>query len=586
MSVLADLTRRFADAFRTLDLDPAFGEVVESNRPDLGQFQCNGALPAAKQAGRNPRDIAQSVIDEVDRAGIADLSIAGPGFVNITLTDEGLRRHVRRAADSALGIEPVSDPRTVVVDYGGPNVAKAMHVGHLRATLIGDALARIGRLVGHHIITDAHFGDWGTQMGMVICGLAERYPDLPYFDPDVTGPYPDDPPVTLEDLQEIYPKVSAAAKTDPDVAEAARRATLELQEGRPGYRALWQHLVDVSMSSQRQDFHDLGVDFDLWYAESTVHDRVYPLVASLQDQGVAVESEGALVIPVAEPNDTKDIPPLIMLKSDGAYLYTTTDVATVDLRVSDLHADVVLYVVDARQGLHFEQVFRAVRKAGIAPGTVSLEHIKFGTMNGPDGKPFRTRAGGVVSLRDLISMVTDAAAERLEQADIAQGYPDDEKAEIARRVGLSALKFGELQNHRASDYVFDLDRFLSFEGKTGPYLQYGAVRIASIEREASEQGLAAGELLPAGVDAERGLYLQILRFPSIVDRAWEFRAPNHIAEYAFELTQQFNRFYEACHILREDDPARQASWLRLVAVTREVLVTSLDLLGIEVPARM
>ncbi len=586
MTVLAELTQRFADAFRSLDLDPAFGEVVESNRPDLGQFQCNGALPAARQAGNNPRDIAQSIIDQVDREGIADLSIAGPGFVNITLTDEALCQHVSQAAASDLGIESASDPKTVVVDYGGPNVAKAMHVGHLRATLIGDAIARIGRLIGHHIITDAHFGDWGTQMGMVICGLADRYPDLPYFDPDFTGPYPDDAPVTLEDLQEIYPKISAAAKTDPEVAEAARRATLELQEGRPGYRALWQHLVAVSMGSQRQDFHDLGVDFDLWYAESTVHDRVYPLVASLREQGVAVESEGALVVPVAEPNDTKDIPPLIMLKSDGAYLYTTTDVATVDLRVSDLHADVVLYVVDARQGLHFEQVFRAVRKAGIAPGTVSLEHIKFGTMNGPDGKPFRTRAGGVVSLRDLIAMVTDAAAERLEQADIAQGYPDDEKAEIARRVGLAALKFGELQNHRASDYVFDLDRFLSFDGKTGPYLQYGAVRIASIEREASEQGLATGDLQPATVDAERGLYLQILRFPSVVDRAWEFRAPNHIAEYAFELTQQFNRFYEACHILREGDPARQASWLRLVAVTREVLVTALNLLGIEVPDRM
>ncbi len=586
MTVLAELTQRFADAFRSLDLDPAFGEVVESNRPDLGQFQCNGALPAARQAGNNPRDIAQSIIDQVDREGIADLSIAGPGFVNITLTDEALCQHVSQAAASDLGIESASDPKTVVVDYGGPNVAKAMHVGHLRATLIGDAIARIGRLIGHHIITDAHFGDWGTQMGMVICGLADRYPDLPYFDPDFTGPYPDDAPVTLEDLQEIYPKISAAAKTDPEVAEAARRATLELQEGRPGYRALWQHLVAVSMGSQRQDFHDLGVDFDLWYAESTVHDRVYPLVASLREQGVAVESEGALVVPVAEPNDTKDIPPLIMLKSDGAYLYTTTDVATVDLRVSDLHADVVLYVVDARQGLHFEQVFRAVRKAGIAPGTVSLEHIKFGTMNGPDGKPFRTRAGGVVSLRDLIAMVTDAAAERLEQADIAQGYPDDEKAEIARRVGLAALKFGELQNHRASDYVFDLDRFLSFDGKTGPYLQYGAVRIASIEREASEQGLATGDLQPATVDAERGLYLQILRFPSVVDRAWEFRAPNHIAEYAFELTQQFNRFYEACHILRESDPERQASWLRLVAVTRKVLVTALDLLGIEVPDRM
>ena len=587
MSLLTDLSATFAAAFESLGLDRAHGEVVVSGRPELGQFQCNGALPAAKEAGSNPREIAGAIIERIESEDIERLSVAGPGFINISLTNAAIGSHLSRITDDRhLGLEPAAEPKTVVVDYGGPNVAKAMHVGHLRATLIGDSVARIGRFVGHDIITDAHFGDWGTQMGMVIVGIRQRMPDLPYFDPDHTGPYPDQAPVTLEDLQEIYPKISADAKNDPTVAEAARRATLELQEGRKGYRALWEHLVEVSMSSQRADFQDLGVEFDLWHAESTVHDRVYPIIAGMRAKDIAVESEGALVVPIAEPDDTKDIPPLLMLKSDGAYLYTTTDVATVDLRVADLHADEILYVVDARQGLHFEQVFRVARKAGIAPPDVVLEHVKFGTMNGPDGKPFKTREGGVVSLRDLIDMVTGAAIARLDEAEIAQEYPPDERREIARRVGLAALKFGELQNHRTSNYVFDLDRFLSFDGKTGPYLQYGVVRTGSVLKEAAARDLSPGLLVAPTIDQERDLMLALLRFPEIVERSWEFRAPNHLAEYAFEVTQQFNRFYEECHILSEPDEERQASWLRLIDLTGRLLTTTLELLGISVPERM
>lgn len=586
MNVLTQLSEIFGEAFAAQGLDSSFGDVVVSSRPDLGQFQCNGALPAAKQASRNPREIAQTVVDSLsNRPEFAELTLAGPGFINIRLTDQALIGFASTMQTARLGIDPAADPKRVLVDYGGPNVAKDMHVGHLRATIIGDSLTRIGKFVGHNVLGDAHFGDWGTQMGQVIVGVKERMPDLPYFDPAITDGYPADSPVSMTDLQEIYPDISGRAKDDPDIAEAARLATVELQQGRPGYRALWQHLVDVSQTSQRADFHDLGVDFDLWYGEATVHELVDPLINLLKSQGLAKESAGALVVDVAEPTDKMDIPPLIMLKGDGAYLYSTTDVATLQMRMEELDRQEVLYVVDARQALHFEQVFRVGRRAGIVPPDAALEHIKFGTMNGPDGKPFQTRKGGVVKLRDLINMVTEAGLARLAESKV-NDYTDEERTEIARLVGLAALKFGELSNHRQSDYLFDLERFTSLVGKTGPYLQYAVVRTQSILREAAEAGWTPGSLVEPTVEAERRLMLELLRSPDVIDRAWTTRAPNHIAEFAYELAQQFNRFYEECHILSEADPTRKASWLGLIELTARTLTVLLDLLGIEVPDRM
>ena len=587
MNVLTSLSGIFGDAFAAIELDPSLGEVVVSSRPDLGQFQCNGALPAAKQAGRNPREIAQQIVDAVsDNDIFSELTLAGPGFININLTDDTLADLALAMHGDRLGIEPATSPASVLVDYAGPNVAKAMHVGHLRATIIGDSLQRIGKFLGHDVLGDAHFGDWGTQMGQVIVGVRERMPDLSYFDESITDGYPDQSPVTLTDLQEIYPDISNRSKTDPSVAEAARLATLELQQGRPGYRALWEHLVTVSLASQKADFADLGVEFDLWYGEATVHPLIDPLLSKLAEDGVTTESDGAVVIELAEPDDNKEIPPLIVVKGDGAYLYSTTDLATLSMRVNELERQLILYVVDARQSLHFEQVFRAGRKAGFMPDGVELEHIKFGTMNGPDGKPFQTRKGGVVSLKDLIALVTEAGRERLRDADVAAEYSDEEQELIARQVGLAALKFGELSNHRQSDYKFDLERFTSFIGKTGPYLQYAAVRTTSILREAAEKGWTPSDLLAPTVDQERDLMLQLLRTPDVIDRAWNTRAPNHIAEYAYELSQQFNRFYEECHILKEPDAQRQASWLALVEITGNTIRQLLDLLGIAVPHRM
>ncbi len=588
MPLRAHLSEIVGDAFASLGLERGLGEVVPATRPEFGDFQCNGAMAAAKAAGRPPREIAAEVAEIVRRAPeVAAVDVAGPGFINLTVADHHLGSEVDALTrDERLGVPATDRPETVVVDYGGPNVAKPMHVGHLRATIIGDSVARIFDFVGHRVIRDPHFGDWGLQMGMLIVELQRRRPDLPYFDPDFTGPYPEEPPVTLDDLQEMYPEVAARCADDPEWAARARRATVELQQGRPGYRALWEHMVRVSQESQRRDFADLGVTFDVWYSESTVHDRVGPMIERLRRDGFAEESEGALIIRVDRPDDTRDIPPLILVTTDGGYLYGTTDLATIEMRVQDMGARLILYVVDARQSDHFEQVFRAARKTGIAPADVGLEHIRFGTMNGPDGKPFKTREGGVVRLRDLIEMVTAAAERRLAEADIARDYPTEERERIARQVGLAALKFGDLINNRVSDYVFDLDRFTSFEGKTGPYLQYGAVRIQSILRNAADRGVAPGPIVPPSVDAERTLMLWLTRLPDVVTRALDLRAPNGVAEFAYDLTSVFNRFYERCHILGEEDPARRASWLSLVRLTLDELSLLLGLLGIDVPDRM
>ncbi|MCZ7533632.1 MAG: arginine--tRNA ligase [Acidimicrobiia bacterium] len=592
MSLQSRLTAVFARAFAAQGVDASFGEVVVSQRPELADYQCNGALAAAKGAGRNPRELAEAVIGTVDEPTLIEsLEIAGPGFINIVITPDLLSETVGEMAGSQrLGVEAVEHAETVIVDYGGPNLSKALHVGHLRAAVIGESLKRLFRFVGHTTIGDIHMGDWGMPIGQLIVELEDRQPGLPYFDPEydesVDGPYPSDSPVDLDDLSEMYPVITQRCVDDPAVADRARLATLELQNGRAGYVALWRHFRNVSVAGQRSDFEALDVEFDVWYGESTVHDRLAPMVSRLLASGEARESEGAVIVDVAEPDDAKELPPLLLTRSDGSYLYSTTDLATIEMRVEELEADVMLYVVDARQGLHFEQVFRAARKTGIAPPEVGLEHIGFGTVNGPDGTPFKTREGGVLRLGDLIDLVTEGARSKLDEANIAEGYPPEEREEIARQVGLAALKFGDLCNHRTSNYTFDLDRFVAFEGKTGPYLQYSAVRIKSILRRAAEAGISSGVIIPPSVEAERGLMLRLVRLPEVLARAVNLRAPNVIAEYAYEVATDFSRFYEKCHILNETDTQRQASWLALVEVTLKVLDLLLDLLGIEIPDRM
>jgi arginyl-tRNA synthetase len=575
--------RVFAEA----GLPAELGEVVPSQRPELAQFQCNGAMAAASQAGRNPREIAEEIVAGLaDEPEIASVEVAGPGFINLNLTDEALAGWSDRSrTDDHLGYSTAAQPKTVVVDYAGPNVAKAMHVGHLRATIIGDSLARLFTFAGHKVIRDPHFGDWGFQMGLLIAAIEERHPDLPYFDPGAKK-FPQESPVTLDDLQQIYPEASERSAEDDEFSERARRATVRLQSGDPGYRALWEHMKSVSEESQRDDFAALGVTFDLWYGESDVQHRLAPLVQRLEAEGVAELSHDALVVRVEKPDDNREWPPLILRSKAGGFLYSTTDLATVEMRVDDLGADLILYVVDRRQADHFVQVFRAARKGGIAPDDVGLEHIEFGTMNGPDGKPFKTREGGVVRLGDVIGMIRGAARERLDEAHLAEEYAPSERERIAEQVGVAALKFGDLINNRSSDYIFDIDRFSSFEGKTGPYLQYAAVRIKSILRRADAREITSGSVLPPTVDSERDLILALLKLPEVVERAIELRAPNHVAEYAYTLAGQFNRFYDECHILSEEDPERQASWLALSEWVLAALERLLHLLGIVVPDRM
>jgi arginyl-tRNA synthetase len=585
-ALLAELGAIAGAAFAAEGLSESFGQVQRSDRPDLAQFQCNGALAAAKAAKTNPRAVAEKIKARLESNPLfAKVELAGPGFINLDLTDDALAaRGVAFAADPKLGAPDSGAGKAVVIDFGGPNVAKPMHVGHLRSSVIGDSLQRLFRANGWTVTSDIHLGDWGLQMGQLISEIAHRGIAPVYFDANFTGPYPDASPVTMDDLEDIYPAASAACKADETRLAQARRATADLQSGRPGYRALWQHFFNVSKVGLDREFSSLGIHFDLWKGEASVDAITVPMVEDLKARGIASESEGALVIPVERNTDKKEMPPLILVKSDGAVLYGTTDLATIIDRVRSQDPDLVLYIVDQRQHLHFEQVFRAAQKAGIA-GKAVLEHAGFGTMNGTDGKPFKTREGGVMKLFDLIAMVTAEAEKRLDEQGIGAEYPPEERAEIARKVGIATLKFADLSNYRLTDYIFDLERFSRFEGKTGPYLQYAAVRIQSILRRAESQGFAVGE--PAIRSAEeRNLFLQLLALPDAMVSAEKGRAPNVLCEYAFDLAQRYSRFYAEHHILSESDAAIRAARLGLGKLALDVLTKVLALLGIEVPERM
>jgi len=583
MTLAAELSRIVGAAFAAEGLPENLGRVQVSDRPDLAQFQCNGALAAAKAAKANPRAIAEKIAARLKADALfGKVEIAGPGFLNLDLTDAALdARAAALKPDAGAG---TGAGKTVVIDFGGPNIAKPMHVGHLRSSIIGDCLQRLYRANGWHVVSDVHLGDWGLQMGQLISEIEIEQPELPYFDVNFTGPYPQTSPVTMDELETLYPRASAACKADPQRLEAARRATVDLQAGRPGYRALWRHFVAVSEQGLQREFGALGIRFDLWNGESSVDALIPPMIADLKARGLAGLSEGALVVEVAEADDKKPLPPLILVKSEGGVLYGTTDLATIIERVRQQNPDLILYVVDHRQHGHFEQVFRAARKAGLA-GKAVLEHVGYGTMNGPDGKPFKTRAGGVMKLHDLIAMATAEAEKRLAEAGLGADYPAEERAAIARQVGIATIKFADLSNHRTTDYVFDLERFSRFEGKTGPYLQYAAVRLQSLLRKAREQG---GEASAPAIRSpeERQLVLQLLSLPDALAAAEEKRAPNLLCEYAFELAQNFSRFYGAHHILSESDAQIRAARLGLCEQVLAVLTQVLSTLGIETPTRM
>lgn len=575
-SLAQKLTEIVGAAFAAEGLPAELGLVRVSDRPDLCQFQCNGAMAAAKAAKKNPREIAQALVQALqDHPALARIEIAGPGFINLDVADAFLEAHLKGSADSGtLGVEPVGAGRTIMLDYGGPNIAKPMHVGHLRSSIIGDSLRRICAFAGYRAIGDVHMGDWGTPMGQILSELEAR---------GILGE-----PVTMELLEAIYPAASRACKEDEARAERARAATVRLQDGDPVYRAAWRQFIDVSIAGMKENFDALGVYFDLWKGESDVHERIAPMVETLKAAGLAVESEGAVVVPVACDDDKKEMPPLILYKRDGAVMYGTTDLATVADRMEEFSPAAILYVVDQRQSLHFEQVFRAARVTGIAPeGQVELTHAGFGTMNGPDGKPFKTRAGGVMKLQDLIAMAVEKAQARLEEADLAADMDKAERDDVAHKVAIAALKFADLHNNRVADYVFDIDRMTRFEGKTGPYLLYQAVRINSLLNKAKDAGLDMPEAPAFSLKAEdRALALALAEFPDHFRLALEHYTPHVLCDYAYKLAQDFSSFYGACHILSEEDEQLRASRLSLCALTYRQLVLILDLLGIQVPARM
>ncbi len=587
MSLKDELSAIVGEAFAAEGLDHALGAVKPADRPDLAQFQCNGALAAAKAAKKNPREIATAIAARLEQApAFAEVSIAGPGFINLTLTDAFVAaRAGALGQDQHLGAWRKPAPEKIVIDYGGPNVAKPLHVGHLRAAIIGESLKRIMRCAGDDVTGDVHLGDWGLQMGQLISELEQRQPDLPYFQPDATGPFPQEPPISLSDLEEMYPVASAASKADPARADLARKATKALQAGRPGYRALWRHFVDLSVAAMKRDYADLDVEFDLWKGEADADPLIPELTEDLTRRGVIEASDGAQIIRVARDDDKKEMPPIIFLNSEGAVGYHATDVATIVDRKRSLDPDRILYVVDARQRLHFEQVFRAVEKAGYFDET-KLEHLWFGTMNGKDGKPFKTREGGTLKLRDFIDMVTERARERLVENGFAEGYNAEETEAVARQVGVAALKFADLSNPRTSDYMFDLDRFMAFEGKTGPYLLYASVRVRSMIAKAKAAG--AGEAGPVVMSApeETDLALVLLDFADAMRDAYEKRLPHLLCDHAFSLAQAFSKFYAACRIVDEADAARRASRLTLAGLTGGQLDLVLSLLGISAPERM
>ena len=585
-SLLAELSASASAAFAEEGLAPELGVVQLSDRPDLAQFQCNGALAAAKAMKVNPRVIAEKIGGRLKELPIfSEVSIAGPGFINLKVEDSFLELKLHALAEDPASVLPRSGKgKRAVFDFGGPNVAKPMHVGHLRSAIIGDCLQHLFRALGWDTVSDVHLGDWGLQMGQLITELALRHPDIPYFVDEDLSPYPEQSPVTMENLEELYPTAAAACKADPARLEAARLATAELQAGRPGYRALWQHFFNVSQAGLHREFASLGVNFDLWRGESDAAPLIPQMVENLKAAELAVPSEGALVVHVAQESDTKDVPPLLLLKSDGAVLYGTTDLATIVDRERNLNPDLVLYVVDQRQHAHFEQVFRAAKKAGLA-GDAELEHIGYGTVNGKDGKPFKTRAGGVMKLQELIAMATEEAEKKLAEQGLAADYPTEERANIAKAVGISAIKFADLSNNRVSSYVFDLERFTRFEGKTGPYLQYAAVRVKSILRRAQEEGYEIGVPVIRS-EEERSLALRLLSLPEALKAAEDKRAPNYLCDYVFTLAQDFSRFYTEHHIMSAKDTKLRSARLGLCTMTLAAIEQVLNILRIVVPARM
>ncbi len=592
--ILEVITEEVKQAFAACGYDAQFGKVTLSNRPDLCEYQCNGAMAAAKQYKKAPFLIADEVaarLSENDMFAMAES--VKPGFLNIKLSGEFLADYVEKMQADAgrFGCDKTEHPRTIMLDYGGPNVAKPLHVGHLRSAIIGESVKRIGRFVGHTMIGDVHLGDWGLQMGLIITELRCRKPELVYFDEAYEGEYPAEAPFTISELEEIYPTASEKSKADAAYKEAAMQATFELQHGRRGYQALLAHILHVSVTDLKKNYQNLNVSFDLWKGESDAQPFIPDMVEKMKKDGFAYISDGALVVDVREETDTKEIPPCMILKSDGASLYNTTDLATIVWRMKDYHPDQIIYVVDKRQELYFTQVFRCARKTGLVDETTKLQFLGFGTMNGKDGKPFKTREGGVMRLEHLVAGINEEMLKKINDNQKAKENLEigpEEAKETAGMVALAAIKYGDLSNQASKDYIFDIDRFTSFEGNTGPYILYTIVRIKSILHKyyGSGKHTDGAKVAAAHSGSEKNLMLELVKFNAVVENAFEETAPHKICSYIYNLADVFNSFYHETKIMSEENEAVQQSYIRVLELTKDILETCIDMLGFRAPERM
>ncbi len=591
--ILDLITDEVTKAFVECGYDAKYAKVTLSNRPDLCEYQCNGAMAAAKEYKKAPFMIADEVVAKLAENPIfAMAESVKPGFLNLKIDETYLADYVEamQKDGARLGCDKCENPKTIMIDYGGPNVAKPLHVGHLRSAIIGESVKRIGKFMGHTMIGDVHLGDWGLQMGLIITELKLRKPELVYFDEAYTGEYPAEPPFTISELEEIYPTASGKSKEDAAYKEAAMQATYELQHGRRGYQALLSHILNVSVTDLKRNYENLNVSFELWKGESDAQPYIPDMVQKMKDDGYAYISDGALVVDVKEETDTKEVPPCMILKSDGASLYNTTDLATIVWRMKDYHPDELIYVVDKRQELYFTQVFRCARKTGLVSEDTGLKFLGFGTMNGKDGKPFKTREGGVMRLEYLVSSVNEEMLKKItenqkskENLDISE----EEAKETAKTIALAAIKYGDLSNQASKDYIFDIDRFTSFEGNTGPYILYTIVRIKSILKKYEALGkTAADKILPAHSKSEKDLMLELSKFNAVMENAFEEIAPHKICSYIYDLANAFNSFYHGTKIMAEEDEAVQSSYIQLLHVTKSVLETCIDVLGFSAPERM
>lgn len=587
-SILNIITEEVSNAFEEKGYDKSYGKVTLSNRPDLCQYQCNGGLTAAKQYKKAPIMIASDVVEILETSKLFDkVEAINPGFINIDLSPAFIADYLDGMnKNEQFGFEKTEKPKTIIIDYGGPNVAKPLHVGHLRSAVIGESLKRLGRYVGHEVIGDVHLGDWGLQIGLIITELKKRKPELVYFDEDFVGTYPEDSPFTISELEEIYPAANEYSKDHPEYKEEAKQAIYLLQNGHRGYTALWNHILEVSITDLKRNYDNLNVYFDLWKKESDAQEYIPDMIEYMKENNYTRISEGALVIDVKEDTDTKEVPPCMILKSDGATLYNTTDLATIVERKNLFDPDSIIYVVDKRQELYFEQIFRAAKKTKLLDDNVDLTFLGFGTMNGKDGKPFKTRDGGVMRLENLIENINvEVYNKMMENREI----PEEEAREIAKTVGLAALKYGDLSNQASKDYIFDIDRFTSFEGNTGPYILYTIVRIKSILKRYKEvigSTSEVGTIRPYDINSQINLMLETTKFSEIIANAYEEHAPHKICKYVYDLSDAFNTFYHENKIIAEEDKEKQESWICLIKLVLGVLETCIDILGFEAPERM